>query len=61
MKDVATIELKRHKRDPGWYWTFEGRGEPGGRCGPYKTRGAAARSARSNGFATVTKRRKRER
>jgi hypothetical protein len=47
------------KQNPGWYWTFEPRpddGEPGGRCGPYKTQAAAARSARSNGFATVTKR-----
>lgn len=56
MKDIATIEFKSYKREPGWYWTFDGHGEPGGRCGPYKTQAAAARAARSNGFTTVTKR-----
>lgn len=55
MKPIALIEHRNTKRAPGWYWTFEGEGEPGGKCGPYMTSGAARRSARRNGFATRRK------
>ena len=59
MREPAIVVFKNYKREPGWYWFFGfgpfTPGEETGKCGPYRHRSSAARSAKLNGFDPVAR------
>ena len=53
--NTAVVAYRGYKREPGWYWFYDGvSNSDRGKCGPFSTHSAAAKSARRNGFTTVT-------